>query len=446
MLVPLFICFFIFVREPIKGVYTLAACISVWLEWRVGIRIGLIDFAVVGCFIGLALQPKIQIKENTFVKFLVISLCIVCIISSIAHPGLQLKDLFRRLWDIFKSIYIPLLFFIFYKIINNKKQLKNVIFLIIASSTISSIFGIIQAITQKPITVSIGTYGQYIRDGGTITYGEILRAFGTLTDANNFGGFLIFPLSLTIAILITNKNIVHKRKLWISAALQIISLLLSLSRGSLLGFVLSLFLIFLFSGVFKSFKTWIILILFAVVVFGGEAAGLHIIPNRIKNRTASIENGTKDDAMTPRFARWDYFLKKSLKRPLTGWGTIGDQETSEYFEGIAVSPHNTYLFIAVKRGYIAVAIVSLIVILTIIKAISNLRTIGDPLIKALNIGITSSFIGLFTLSAIFDPYLQENQVDIMFWLFVALCMKSKYLVQKEEPEQLLVENRQSDFA
>jgi O-antigen ligase len=433
-LIILAICFIVFIRKPIRGVYALAACIAFWLEWKVGLRIGLIDVAVIGCSLGIMLHPEAKAAEKTPLKFLVVSLCLICIISSIWHPKMEMKDLFRRLLDIYKSIYVPLVFFVFYKLINTKQQLKNVIWLVIASSTATAIFGIIQAITQKPITLAVGTYGQAIRDGGYIEYAGILRAFGTLADANIYGGFLVFSTAITISVIILNNDIKYNKICWFAAGLQVLALLLSLSRGSLLGFVLSLVLVLLFTGLFKKIKTWAIIVLLMVVVVGGETAGLHIIPNRLKSRTISIEHGTKDDAMTPRYARWAYFYKRSLQRPLTGWGTVADPETNEYFEGIAVSPHNTYLFIAVKRGYIALAIVILIVILTVFSSFSNYRYINDPIIKGLNIGIMSSFIGLFSISAIFDPYLQENQVDIMFWLFVALAFKSKWIVWNEAVE------------
>jgi O-antigen ligase len=429
VIIPLLICFIIFYNAPIKGVYALAACIAFWLEWRVGARVGLIDVAVLGALLGLRREIQFQIKEKTPLRILVVLLCIVCICSSIFTPGQVGVEIGKRLWDVYKSFYIPLSFFVFYKVIKTKQQLKNVILLVVASSTVSAIFGIIQAITQKPITLAIGTYGEYIKGGGLITYGEILRAFGTLIDANNFGGFLIMPLSILLAILITNKELTHKRLLWLAAGLQVFAMLLSLSRGSLLGFALSFIMILLLSGIFKNIKVLVAITLLIVVIFGGEMAGFHIIPKRIKNRIVSIQQGANDDAMTPRFARWDYFLQRSLQRPLTGWGFISDQETIDYFEGIAVSPHNTYLFIAVQRGYIVLAIILLIIIIIIFKGIFSYRSINDPIIRGLNIGIISSFIGLFALSAVFDPYLQQNQVDIMFWLFVAMALKSSRLVE-----------------
>lgn len=431
MIIPLLICFIIFYNAPIRGIYALAACIAFWLEWRVGVRLGLIDVAVLGALLGLSRQTQFQIKDKTPLRVLVVLLCIVCVFSSILTPGLVGAGIGKRLWDVYKSFYILLSFFVFYKVINTKQQLKNVIWLVIFSCTVSAIFGIIQAITQKPITIAVGTYAEYLEGDGYLDYSGILRAFGTLSAANHFGGFLIMPLSISISLIIGNPEIVRKKLLWLVIGLQASGLLLSLSRGALLGFILSLFFILLLSGLLKNPKAWIVIVLLAVVVVGGEMAGLHIIPNRIKNRTLSIQNGTNDDAMTPRFARWDYFLQRSLQRPLTGWGAISDQATTDYFEGIAVSPHNTYLFIAVQRGWIALGIIILIVIRTLLTAFSNYRSISDPFVRGLNIGIVSSFIGLFAVSAIFDPYLQQNQVDIMFWLLVAMALKSKWLIANE---------------
>jgi O-antigen ligase len=433
MIIVLFlICYLIFINNVFAGLYAVTACIALWLEWDVGINIGIIDiFLFASLPVAISLSKK-HYEGNDTIKILVVLFIFFNCLTSFFNPLLAAAPLSEILWDIYKSAYIPLLFFVFYALIRNTETVKKLIILIIVSSTFSSIFGLIQAITQKPITISTGTYAQYLATAGYIQYFDIMRSFGTLSGSNHFGGFLIIPISLTASILFTPNSVNTKKWLWSALVLQVSALLFSLSRASLIGTSISLIIISILTKAYKSKPTLLLIVALIVSTCIGEMLGFRIIPYRIKSRVISIKNGKEDDAMTPRFARWEYFYKRSLEKPFTGWGYIADDEVSIHFEDVAVSPHNTYLLIAVKHGYISLAILLVIFILMLKKAFKNRCQSHESLTMAINTGIFSSMIGAFGFSAMYDSYFQESQIDILFWLLAAIVFKCLYLDSKGE--------------
>lgn len=185
----------IFLKSPVKASLTIVALLPMWIEWKFrnifGVSIGLLDAAIVGGLFGvLILHHKTQKDPNGFLKFIIWVYMVICIISSLNNPFLETSNSLKLLWVPYKAILVSLTFFLFYYTMKDKKTIQKAINLLILSSTLCCLIGIIQVIKQSPITFSIGTYGEKLSTiASTSQIDGSLRAFGTLWHSNDLGGF-----------------------------------------------------------------------------------------------------------------------------------------------------------------------------------------------------------------------------------------------------------------
>ena len=195
--------------------------------------------------------------------------------------------------------------------------------------------------------------------------------------------------------------------------------LLSLARGSWFGFMATL-AILVWSG--KLCRNRLVLsgiaILCVAVVGLGSISGLDFF-----GRLTSVKNFGNDPAMVPRFLRWEYFFERSLEKPLFGFGTVADPTAIAFFGNDAVSTHNTYLSIAVRRGYIALALMLVVIIKTLSMSRAVFHRATDPFERAVGLGIYSGLFGLCVVSAFLDAFLEDTQVNVVFWLLVAVTAR-----------------------
>lgn len=200
-----------------------------------------------------------------------------------------------------------------------------------------------------------------------------------------------------------------------------------------MGFLLSFIIIGYYSGIYKRISFLIIVLLFPLmgILLHGVFPKMDIIPGNVTARLFSVKEYKTDPAMQPRYDRWDYFYKRSLEKPFTGHGITADESTFDLFSDYAVSPHNTYLSIAVKRGYIALGII----ILIIIKLVGGAKYIYvssyDDYFKAVGLGIYAGLVGLFAISVMFASVLEETQFNILFWFILAVTLRSMQFVKIE---------------
>jgi O-antigen ligase len=423
-------CFF--VVKPRAAIYVLAILIAFWIEWKFndffGVKLGIIDVAVVGGLIGAMMHMgRTNYAGIIPLKGLVISYMTIAVLSVMLSPEALFSKIGKILWAPYKEIYITLSFFLFFIFIDSKEILRKVIWLVLISASVSSFFGIIQGITKKPITLMVGTYAERVPwISADMLYGSS-RVFGTLWHSNDFGGFLIWPLSISISLFLLDKNSKYRRYLSIFILMQGLALLMTASRAGWMGFLISFLIISIYTKIYKKISfvfmiLWIFLLLLSIKTV---MPNIDLIPGNITNRFFSIEKVKTDDAMIPRYERWKYFLNMSLERPLTGFGVTATDEVVKHFEDIAASPHQTYLAVAVKRGYIALFIILIILLRFLRNAFSIYKSSDDMFIKGMSLGILSGLVGLFGVAALFATFLEETQVNLLFWLLLAVTMRTQ---------------------
>jgi len=425
----------VFLSSPKKAMSMLAALMAVWLEWSFpslsDIRLGLVDVVVLCGGLGALfhLAPA-QHDRKRPIRSLVLCYILISLISFLANCySLPLDKLF---WGAYKEISVSLLFFIFYTLITDRLMIEKMLNLVLLSSVASSLLSIVQTGTGTVIQLPIGLYSENVLAvASDISDGGSLRAFGTFLHANYNGAFLIWPLSICLALYLIDTKYRYRRFLPYAMGIQGIAMLFTQSRGAWVGFFVSVCIIAYHTKIYK--KNTFLLIPLSLAIFlvliKGVFPDLNLLPGNITRRASSISNYQEDPAMAPRYKRWDYFYNKSLEKPLLGHAevaSIADIEQLQY----AISPHNTYFSVAVKRGYLAVGIIVLIMVRFSILSMKIFKSSNDLFFKALGVGIFAGLVGVYGVASMFGSFLEEKQITILLWFFLAIALNSVKLDEK----------------
>jgi O-antigen ligase len=245
---------------------------------------------------------------------------------------------------------------------------------------------------------------RFIRDDPALSQ----RATGLWIDPNAFGGYLLITGAISLPQLFAHKPVV--RHVWVAVCLGLIglALVLTVSRGAMLGLALSGFLI----GVLRYRK----LLLLGIVLI----ALLLVLPQTrdlISHFAAGFAG--QDLATQMRFGEYKDALRLIERYPLLGVGFIDAPDTDLY---IGVS--SMYLLIAQQMGILgAVAFAAVMVALfaNAVRAWPQVRT--DDARAAIFLGAHAAIVGAM-FSGIFDHYFFniDFHVSVMlFWSAVALA-------------------------
>ncbi len=419
---------------PRKTILFSLLFVSLWLEWNfpqiMGIRIGIIDMLVIATVLSMAIEPDRYFWIDTHgMGFCVFGYIAISMIAVWLNPDAGSRRLTQRIWEVYKAVYISLLFFIFVIAFKEPKRLRLSVKLFIVSSVFSACLGIVQGVFQIPLTIAAGSYADAYNNGALfIMSGDKFRAFGTLWAANDFGNYLMLPLAVAGALIVIDYDIRRRKVLIAGTMVLFAAFLLTFARSSWIGFATTAAVIVWLTKLYKNRMFLLGAIgLFVAVIILSNISGLDVF-----GRMTSVKNFRNDPAMLPRFIRWRYFFNRSLERPFIGFGTVADPATFEFFNYDAVSPHNTYLSVAVRRGYVAVAFIAIIIFKSLAMSYHVFKNSPHPFERAIGLGVFTGFIGLCLVSGFLDAFLEETQVNIVFWYLVAITVRLYHKLKTTE--------------
>jgi hypothetical protein len=443
LIILVFIAVIYFAISPKSIPVVIAATAPFSLIWKIfGIQMGLIDAVVIGGIIGLAINSWQRNPQPVPFKILLWIYVLISMIATLFAP-IPKDPFLKYLWAMYKMASLTVSFILMLAFLKDKQQLQKMILVLLISSTVAAGFGLLQVVTQKPITIALGVYGAFIKGaienmnsnsaaevGSVLLYtNDTLRAFGTDWDANMFGGFLIWPLSIAISMFLINKEMKHRNYLLMSIVIMSGAEFLSLSREAWGGCAAAIAIVAIGALKYIKIKHILFPIIGLVIVIGALSAMGNRHVADLQQRVFSLKSVDKakdDPAMAPRYTRWQYYFEKSLKRPLIGWGQITNNDDIEALQ-YAISPHNSYIFMAVMRGYIALSIFIILVVLVGKHALKSYKSTTDPFFKSINLGFFAATIGFFCITAWFDSFINEYQTTVIFWLIAAIAFRSKQI-------------------
>ncbi len=250
------------------------------------------------------------------------------------------------------------------------------------------------------------------------------RATGTVGDPNELAAALIVGLAVAMAFAVNRHFSARQRALaGVAAAFCLIGILISLSRGGLIGLAAALLLAVVMGGRWRGrvLAGGGILALLAVGYFAFFAS----LP--AQERVLNVSGGSGSG----RLELWTVGLRMIEAHPINGVGTGQFQLSSVHyllrpglFESgtyILTTPkvaHNTYLNIAAELGVVGGALFVAILLFCLgclLLAVKRIREQGDERIEILLRGLVVGFGG-FLVTLIF---LSENYAKLL-WIMLAL--------------------------
>ncbi len=311
------------------------------------------------------------------------------------------------------------LFFVVINVVRDEESLFLLARALIIGGAFAAFFGILFYIMPRQATVWIldrlARFG-YPGGLGALRFVEddpngVMRAIGLSIDPNVFGGLLIMVGVITLPQLASKSPLLPRK--WVAgiALLDVVALFLTISRGSLVGFLIGLAAI----GVMRYRK----LLLWGML--GGVALGVLFLflPFAQSYIQHFIEGVTLQDRATlMRLGEYKDALTLIGRHPILGVGFIATPEIDLY---IGVS--SLYLLMAEEMGLVGVAAFVVTMLLFINTLITGLRHARqDPRLEAIMLGILGAIVGLMA-AGVLDHYLFNltyPHMTALLWMMVGM--------------------------
>lgn len=364
--------------------------------------------------------------QFTFLGVPIVAFMVLAIFSFVlgmSNAGLQ-TQIVRRFAEILLAIAT---YFLIVNVVNTRERLEKVMRLIILAGAVSAALGILFYILPHDITIrtlSLLRYVKYPEGPGVLRFinddtAGTLRAVSTSVDPNVLGGLMILMAGLTTPQIFASKPLFPRWAIFGMVAAMFLCLVLTFSRGALLGFAVSLVVI----AFFKYRRLLPILALGALIFWFAPFTQdyvSHLIDAFLgADRATQMRIGEYQDAFTL-ISRYPFF----------GVGFLGSPDLDTY---IGVS--SVYLLMAEQMGLVGVGAFLLTMGIFFVRA---LQAWWDGLqnsehLSPILLGICAALIGAMTAGVV-DHYffnLDFPHSVTLFWVFVGLGVTSMLLYQKE---------------
>lgn len=302
-------------------------------------------------------------------------------------------------------------YFIVINLINNKKQLGNLLTLFVVSGLLVCLYGIAQYVFGWDTA-------QAWMDEEMFTDIK-MRIYSTLGNPNVLGEYILLVLPASIGLMWTRKGALQKIVYAGISVAMFAALILTFSRGCWLGLIAA-------AAIFITFaagKLWG-LALIALPVLPA------ILPESIINRFTSIGD-MKDSSTSYRVYIWMGTLAMIRDFWVSGIGMGSEAFTEIYpfysYSGIvAPHSHNLFLQIIVESGVGGIAVFLLILIMFLKKMMTGWQYGGKGNSASVMITALSAGVCGFLLQGMFDNCFYNYRVLLVFWCVIgmaAACVK-----------------------
>jgi hypothetical protein len=311
------------------------------------------------------------------------------------------------------------LFFVVINVARDKESLFLLARAVMLGGAGAALFGILFYVIPREATVwildKLARFG-YPGGLGALRFVEddpngVMRAIGTSIDPNVFGGLLIMVGVITLPQLAIKKPLLPRKWLATVVLLDVSALFLTISRGSLVGFVIGLVAIGLMR--YRKLLLWgtlgalVLGILFLFLPFAQSYIQHFIEGVTLQDRATLMRLGEYKDALT-----------LIGRHPMLGVGFVGTPEIDLY---IGVS--SLYLLMAEEMGLVGVAAFLLTMLLFANMLVTGLRhPHQDQRLEALMLGILGALVGLLA-AGVLDHYLFNltyPHMTALLWIVVGL--------------------------
>ncbi|RME86137.1 MAG: hypothetical protein D6775_00880 [Caldilineae bacterium] len=389
------------------------------MPFKIGFTPSFLDLAIFATFGVWAL--RYMLREETRLEMTPIGGAVLLFLGMAAFTfvmGLQhARPTSNNLRQFMEMVLSITLFFVVINVIRERNQLHFMAQLLMLCGAGAAALGILFYVLPQEATVWIlnrlarvgypGGFGalRFVNDDPN----DLMRAIGTSIDPNVFGGLLILVGLFTLPQLVSDRPLFRRRWVALMILLDVIALYLTISRGSMLGFVIGMAAI----GALRYRK-----LLALGIVAGLFFLFLPFTQDYIQHMLEGF--ALQDRATQMRLGEYRDALTLISRYPVLGVGFTGAPEIDLY---IGVS--SLYLLMAEEMGLVGVAIFLFTMALFLNALVRGLRhTRQDPVLEALMLGGLGAMVGLLA-AGVFDHYLFNltyPHMTSLLWIFVGLCM------------------------
>ena len=276
------------------------------------------------------------------------------------------------------------------------KGLTSLVYVIIGWIAVNSEFSILQ------IFLGDEFYVISVTEGATV--GSIQRGYGLIGMATEVGINFCLGVPL-IAALLFDKNR-KKRLLFFVFVLSVMGLLLSYSRGAIVGTTMAIVLVLYLH---KRQKLLVACLVFGITATFFYSSAVQILPQHQQHFAQG-----KDSSAGGRLPYVQIGLRMFEDRPLTGWGYGGFSENCiRYGSPIKLEAHNTPVQVLVEYGILGLMAFVLMIGLSIRGYIGYIQTGGSPALRTLSMGFLAALVAIT-----FDGLVHDLEWNLVFWLAV----------------------------
>ena len=227
------------------------------------------------------------------------------------HPPTAVFGKYRRFEGLLSFITYATMFFLAVQFLDRLSRVRSLARTLFVSGTLVSLYGVLQYLGIDPLT------------WGRLPFEES-RSFSTYGNPNLLGGFIVFPLVISLALALSEKD--HRWRIAYSGGffVTVVCWITAFTRGAWIGGAVGLAIIIFAAWRMRTRLTrgdWIfsggIAAVAAFVVVRSLGADDPVM--NVSRRLVSIFEFERGSALT-RFQIWDSAWRATLDRPVLGFG------------------------------------------------------------------------------------------------------------------------------
>ncbi len=358
------------------------------------------------------------------------TLAIFSFVIGMSHAGLQIA-IVRRFAEILLAIAT---YFVIVNVVQTRERLTLTLRVIMIAGAISAGLGILFYILPHDVTIralSLLRYVKYPDGPGVLRFIDddpagTLRAVSTSVDPNVLGGLMILMAGLTAPQIMASKPLLPRWLACIAVGAMFLCLVLTFSRGALLGLGVAFGLI-----AFVKYRRLLPLLLVGALVFWFAPFTQEYMAHLLDAFAGA------DRATQMRLGEYKDAFELISRYPIFGVGFLGSPDLDTY-----VGVSSVYLLMAEQMGLVGVAAFLITMGIFFWNALQawldGLR--DDVLLSPILLGVCAALLGAMTAGVV-DHYffnLDFPHSVTLFWIFVGLGVSAIFLhagKSEETPNQ-----------
>lgn len=239
---------------------------------------------------------------------------------------------------------------------------------------------------------------------GTSVLG-VQRGYGLIGMATQVGAFFCLAVPLIASNLIRGRS---KRLLYIVLPLGFAGLVLSFSRGAIVGVLVSMLILLV---LFKRWKTLTVCVIACGFVLVSYAGIMVFLP---KNYSYFLQG--RDGSAKSRLPFTQVGLRMFADRPLTGFGLGGFYEhCTRYGSPVHIEAHNSYLQVLVEYGFLGFSLFLFVIVRSVMSYVRYMRHGESPELRGIAAGYLCSLVAV-----LIDALVHCFEWNMALWIPIAL--------------------------